>query len=134
MKEKIGKLEEEISKKQFVEPPKQIENAEDKAKMEKYYELCIRMGEKFLTAETTSQAIIEKANEEAAQILVEAQNESKRLINELVEEARKQAEAVFEAVRLHKQKEYEIRDSLEVSLQKIRELINSIESLGRTDA
>lgn len=133
LKEKIASLEADLAEKQAKEMESQpLEQEEDENK-KKYYELCIRMGEKLLAAESTGQMIISKANEEAEAIIADAKSESRRLINDLVAEAKRQAEAVFEAVKLHKQKEYEIRDSLEVSLQKIRELIYSIEGLGRTD-
>lgn len=133
LQEKISKLEAELAEKQAKEVESQPLEQEDDENKKKYYELCIRMGEKLLAAESTGQMIISKANEEAEAIIADAKSESRRLINDLVAEAKRQAEAVFEAVKLHKQKEYEIRDSLEVSLQKIRELIHSIEELGRTD-
>ena len=135
LKEKIEKLEAELKNKEIefqkqLEEKKSVVEANETADQKKqYYDLCSQMGEKLLVAERSSREIIYKAKVEAEEILAGAKNESKRLIDEVVESAKERASIVYEAAKLHKDKERDIRDALDMASQQIRELLASVEGL-----
>ncbi|HBL85366.1 MAG: hypothetical protein A2Y17_11700 [Clostridiales bacterium GWF2_38_85] len=128
IKEKIEKLEAELEAKKN-EGPVVVKDSEAEEQKKQYYDLCSQMGEKLLVAERSSREIIDKAKIEADEILAEARTESKRLVSEVVESAKERASIVYEAAKLHRDKERDIRDSLDLASQQIRELLASVEGL-----
>jgi len=126
---RVAELEEEKAKKE----ESSEKNDDDEDKRRQYYELCVQMGEKLLSAEASSQMIINNANEKAEEIIAGAKAESKRLVAETAENLRKQSECVYEAIRLHRQKQQEIGDALTMSLRVINELIKSIEEQAKAN-
>ena len=128
---KVAEFEEE--KAQCEKLNKEIKSDDDEEKRKQYYELCVQMGEKLLSAEASSQLIINNANEKAAEIILEAKAEGKKIITSTAENLRQQSECVYEAIRLHRQKQQEIGDALTLSLKTINELIKSIEEQAKVN-
>lgn len=130
LKARVVELEEANSHKDEAVAEKKSNN-DDEEKRKQYYELCVQMGEKILSAEASSQLIINNANEKAEEILTQAKVEAKKLIASTAENLRQQSDCVYEAIRLHRQKQQEIGDALTLSLKTINELIKSIEEQAK---
>ena len=129
LRARVAELEEDKAKKE----ESSEKNDDDEDKRRQYYELCVQMGEKLLSAEASSQMIINNANEKAEEIIAGAKAEGKKLVAETAENLRKQSECVYEAIRLHRQKQQEIGDALTMSLRVINELIKSIEEQAKAN-
>ena len=132
LRARVAELVEASTLKEKAQSEKKNDNEEDE-KRKQYYELCVQMGEKLLSAEASSQLIINNANEKATEILAEAKVEAKKLIASTAENLRQQSDCVYEAIRLHRQKQQEIGDALSLSLRTINELIKSIEEQAKAN-
>ena len=79
LRTRVAELVEASILKEEAHSEKKNDNEEDE-KRKQYYEICVQMGEKLLSAEASSQLIINSANEKATEILAEAKVEAKKLI------------------------------------------------------
>ncbi|MBR6594888.1 MAG: hypothetical protein IKK83_06865 [Clostridia bacterium] len=107
--------------------------AENKDKTAKYDELCARMGEKLLFAESRSAQIIAEAEESKQRIEAEARKKAEESVAAVAAKAREDAASALRAADVLRQKSQNINAGLDHTKRVLEEAIAAIERLVKND-